>query len=152
VLFSSIIISLNAFEMPKFKTSVNLGTVNGGSIGIMMGNRNVRDKIKHQERFINVDYYKHPHKRGGGLNGEIHIPFKMFYGLLEMGCDYMEQDLGSQFWANPPDDNDFEKALYPHVELGVGVKIKLDSRRSIFIKYDFGSKVADKNINFGLIL
>ncbi len=146
LLFICFMSCLMAFEMPKMKASANLGVLNGATLGFCFSGHGV----KNQEHFINLDYYYHDRLRAAGLNYEIRLLKKRFYGLLEMGVCFGElAPSEAHSWYDQSESVDADQIFLPHIVFGIGYPIRISPQNQLFIEWDFGIKPSLSNINIG---
>ncbi|MDD4805513.1 MAG: hypothetical protein PHO35_01835 [Candidatus Cloacimonetes bacterium] len=154
VMFVSIGLSLYAFEMPSLKASASLGPqIKGACIGYRIMGKNTREKVRKQDRFINVDYFQRPGEKIVGLYGDIHFSIEPFYALLEMGASYVDMDHDGFYhsWMNS-ETGGRKRGIVPHISIGCGYQTKISARTRYFIEWDVGFKPYTTKIKTGLML
>ena len=132
----------------KIKTSLNLGLLNGASLGLELGS----PEGKTREHYLNICGYLAQDIWFAGANYEIrnHNKKGNFYHLVAAGVDYGEVYVPLLSLAEPDSRDDIKRMFIPHLVVGIGYRFNIGKDSHMFIEWDMGVKPSLSNINLGI--
>jgi hypothetical protein len=140
--------ALGCRNTPALKVAVNLGLVNGGSLGILADH----DKDYRRLSYVNFNYMYSDLVDYAGLSYVEQRPWNdRFYYMWAGGFDYGK---AKPIMGNPGgpdgDEAEYNYFLIPHITFGLGYDFARWKRGAAFIEWDIGIKASVTNINVGV--
>ncbi|MGI6197552.1 MAG: hypothetical protein ACOYIS_00285 [Candidatus Cloacimonadaceae bacterium] len=151
ILILSLLLALSMLfgeRASKIKTSLNLGLLNGASLGLELGS----PEGKNREHYLNINGYYNKIVWFAGANYEIRTHTKKgnLYHLLAAGVDYGEMYVPLFSLFEPDNSDEIKRMLIPHLVVGIGYRFNIGNNSHMFIEWDMGVKPSLSNINLGV--